>query len=485
MSEKENFDEKLANKFKEAFDDYEAAYNPADWTKLQSKLYKSPFTSVWRNRYATPIAVAAGVSLLFMSYFLLKEKTLIQQQENTLYIENKTVESSNGQAEKINKATEAETQKIAKTPTDRQSQQNDNEKNAVNSPNTLIITKNDGKQTEKQVKQQVEKQNIILDETQIQIAKNQASKNTTKLDKANLIGQNEQKAVANTTESSKLIIPVLPISAIQIDSLYLPYEKAKPNGNIDLALKSVIKQKNKKEFPLPITFGLALNSLLYKNAISQQHAIEAGLNVSMPFANRLRLTTGVLLAHQEMQYKKDSRTTKEILFVADTDSQMPVGIGSVPRKNIISTSEEMNNDLLIVNVPINLQYDFWQNSKTRLFASLGISNYVYLGEKSHYISKVIVVRDRYDDDKTGQPPFLPPHISQNVVNSEVSSTRKYDALSKIDFLGGINASIGIEYQLSNRFSVQAAPFIRLPIKSIGHDGLTFDTFGMSVVVNYR
>lgn len=71
MIDKENFDERLANKFRKELDDYEVEYNPMDWEKLRPRLKPPVFTSIWRNHYSwKPLstAVAAVLSLLIVAY---------------------------------------------------------------------------------------------------------------------------------------------------------------------------------------------------------------------------------------------------------------------------------------------------------------------------------------------------------------------------------------------------------------------------------
>jgi len=455
MSEKENFDEKLANKFREAFDNYEADYQPADWTKLQANLHKSPFTSIWRNRYASHLAVAAGVAVLFVSYFIFKEKVEISTNTKVQYAKNKQVDSV-----KIEQKEQASKPKVvpnlAETKESKSEQKHEANKEVSVAIPTPVVVQTD----EKQAKKQLEKQGNIPNEAKIQIAKNQLLQSTDK----------------------KMMIIILPIAAIQADSFALAYEIPKTNSSIDLTLKGLTKNKAKKVRLLPLTFGLAANPLVYQNNIDRNLSIETGLNVSIPLANRLKLTTGLLIAPQNMQYRKEKSLSREFVFATDTSKSL-VGVSSLPRENVLISSKEMSNNLLIINIPINLQYDFWYGQKFRLFASVGVTNYTYLNEK--YVSNNI---DSHLNGG-GRPNFPPTMVGNfpppNMSNYNVVSESKHSSFSQVDLLSSLSLSAGIAYQMSSHFSIQASPFIRLPMGGIGREKLTFNTFGLALVVNYH
>jgi hypothetical protein len=470
MSEKD-FDRKLASKFREAFSDYEVAYRQADWEKLSAKLHKSPFIKIWHNPYIVSLAVAAGVALLFVSYFLIKENTRKIDAIENQYTENKAIDSTIEQQKEIEEIAEKEvitSQKNTLTPQkeivkieipkDVEEVQNQtNSKTQTDNTSQVLVAKTSTKEIKKQVVE------IFV-----------------------VIPENKKETITE----QKFIVPLFSIATLQMDSTLFVYEASKPVGDIDLTLRKSSKKTEKKKVFIPIIFGLAFNPLTYKNSMDKFLTVETGLQMSIPIANHLKLTTGVLIANQKMQYKKENRISKEFLFMADS-TKSPVGIFNTPRASVIAISNEMSNNLLIINVPINLQYSFGYSQKAHFFASVGVSNYAYLTEKYRFTGKINAIYYNDNDGRgIGQPNFpsatgTMPRFTPNPVDYELVSENKYESFSQIDFLGGLNLSTGIEYLVGNHFSLQIAPFVRLPLKEIGREKLNFDTFGLALALNYK
>lgn len=470
MSEKD-FDKKLANKFREAFNDYEVAYSQSDWEKLSPKLHKSPFVKIWHNPYMASLAVAAGVALLFISYFLVKENTRKIDTIENQYTENKSIDSTK------------ELQKEREQITD---------KEVIKSQKNSVIPQKEIAKIEIQ-KEGEEIQNQIITKPKIKIDNTSPTllngKTVQEIKEATIeIAVASPKNEEGNAQEQKIIVPLLSIVALQIDSTLFAYEAPKPIGNIDLALRNSEKKIEKKKTFIPVTFGLAFNPLIYKNSMDKFSTVETGLQMSIPIANRLKLTTGILIANQKMQYKKENRISKEFLFMADS-AKSPVGIFNTPRTNIVAVSNEMRSNLLIINIPINLQYSFGYSQKAHFFASVGVSNYAYIMEKYRFTDKINKIYDN-DNHGAGQPNFpattgTPPRFPPNSVDYELVSEYKYESFSQIDFLGGLNLSAGVEYLVGNHFSLQIAPFVRLPLKGIGREKLNFDTFGLALALNYK
>lgn len=468
MSEKD-FDKKLANKFREAFNDYEVVYSQADWERLSPKLHKSPFVKIWHNPYMASLAVAAGVALLFISYFLVQENTKKIDAIESQHAKNKSIDSTPKQQQAI----EEKTNKEFITP-----------KKSTSKPQKEVARTQTPKES-RGFENQITKNTKISNTSQTLLNR----KTVQEIKEATIeIAAESPKNEVKTVQEGKFIVPVFSIATLQMDSALFAYEAPQPTGNIDLTLIAPTKKTEKKKTLVPITFGLAFNPLVHRNSKDKSITVETGLQLSIPIASRLRLTTGVLIASQKMQYKKENRISKEFLFMADTNAS-PTGIFSMPRTNIVDVSSEMRNNLLIINIPVNLQYSFGYSQKAHFFASVGVSNYAYMTEKYRFTDKINKIY--YNDNRgMGQPNFpsatgTPPRLSPNSVDYEFVAEYNYDAFSQIDFLAGLNLSAGIEYLIGSNFSLQLAPFVRLPLKGIGRERLDFDTFGLALALNYK
>ncbi len=486
MSEINDFDEKLANRFREELGEYEATYKEADWEKLRPKLQKSPFTGIWRAPYWKPMAVAAGLALLLVSFWYFSENKNTENQ--TIVKDTPAQNSENNKAQQDNNAVPSEiTQKTDSANNEIQNQENEalaqktvdnqateNKPIAENiiSKNQEITTQN-GKSNEKTILN-VQKQVNIDKITPTNVANHKG-------DTEKVVINEKEKAMIADAETQKQVFLVIPIAT---DSLILAYEVPKPQGSINLTIKPLARGKQNK-FKPDFSIGLAMNPLIYNNEIENHFTIESGVQLGLALSSRVQLTTGLLLAGQKMIYSQDKDISKQYV-VADVNKSSPANIGNFSaQENIITSAKEMSSNLLIVNMPINLQYYFWHGEKIRLFASVGVSNYVYLEEKYKSINNVNT--STIVANNMGVSTSAPPSTSSVRSNSstEVFSEQSHQPFARFDLLGGINLSSGIDYQFSRRWSLQVSPFVRLPLRRVGHEQIAFNTFGLAVVVSRK
>lgn len=113
----------------------------------------------------------------------------------------------------------------------------------------------------------------------------------------------------------------------------------------------------------------------------------------------------------------------------------------------------------MLDFPINFRYDFTQNSKSRLFGGLGITTYQMKEETYDY---------DYEDNSN-------PNIKWHQWNKK---TGKYH------FSSNLNISLGFEKQISRGLTMQVEPFAKAPLKSIGFGKVPLISYGMMFSANY-
>jgi hypothetical protein len=484
MSEIDDFDKKLADKFREKLGEYEATYNAADWKKLQPKLHKSPFTSIWRAPYWKPLAVAAGLALLLACFWQFST----QENDAQAVVQNTpTQKEIDSKIKKNDKVASSEIVPII-----------DSTKIKIqNAENEIVVEKNIENTVEKNkaiaenqisVNQKITKSNQSSHEKTILNAQTQSPKvelppinlDNQKRNPQKNVNSQQENIVFTNIESQKQLFVVLPIAS---DSLVLAYEIPKPKGTIDLTVQNLSKETQKRGVPA-ISVGLAMNPLLYNNEIENHFAIESGLQLGLALSHRVQLTAGFLLASQKMTYTRDKKVNKEFIIAADT-SKTTIGITNTPQENTVTSSKEMRNNLLIINMPINLQYYFWHGEKVRLFAAIGVSNYAYLVEKYEFTNRVsnVAAIDQNNMSFVASRPSLPPNRTNTTY--DITFEQSYPSFSQLDLFSAVNLSSGIDYQVSSRWSLQVSPFVRLPLRKVGHEQIAFNTFGVAVVMSYK
>jgi len=110
----------------------------------------------------------------------------------------------------------------------------------------------------------------------------------------------------------------------------------------------------------------------------------------------------------------------------------------------------------ILEIPLNLRYDISQSDRSRWFAGGGMSSYYMQNEKYKYNYDKYVHEPKYGwEGKTGWY-----------------------------WLSHINASAGYEYRFSQKLSLLAEPYVRVPIKKVGYGKVNLFTTGVWISVRY-
>ena len=111
----------------------------------------------------------------------------------------------------------------------------------------------------------------------------------------------------------------------------------------------------------------------------------------------------------------------------------------------------------VLDIPLNLRYDFISNDQRKIFISAGLSSYFMLTEEYQYI---------YADE---------PQYNRDY---SVSNQNRH-------FLGILNISAGYEHPLSTHWSLQLEPMIKLPLAEVGVGNLPLVSAGAFVSLKYH
>jgi hypothetical protein len=157
-----------------------------------------------------------------------------------------------------------------------------------------------------------------------------------------------------------------------------------------------------------------------------------GLQVGYRFSNRWSVNTGVLYTKKFYQAKGK-----------DFDYKAPWPI------------EKAEGYCSMWEIPVNVRYDVSFNTKRRWFVSTGLST--YLMNKEYY--------DIYYSWPTPYP---------------------MDIDSNSNYLFSIwNLSVGLERSLGKHFSIQAEPYLKVPLQGLGTGSIRMDSYGMFFTLKYK
>jgi opacity protein-like surface antigen len=112
----------------------------------------------------------------------------------------------------------------------------------------------------------------------------------------------------------------------------------------------------------------------------------------------------------------------------------------------------VKGSLRMLEIPLNLRYDFSVTGSTLFFASAGVSSYLLSSENGNCYVQWL--------------------------NGVVPKGFKYPASGDYLF-SSMNLSLGVETGLSNSLSMLIAPYLKMPLRTIGHGQLQMNSVGIS------
>lgn len=217
-------------------------------------------------------------------------------------------------------------------------------------------------------------------------------------------------------------------------------EKDIPMPAADVAKKPEEKQNTSK--PSKWAFGL-LTGPDFSN-VKFTHSYNTGFNlgfqVSYNISDRFSVNSGII--YNKKFYKANGEDYHPPKHTPQSylDMQMIQGNCSM------------------FEIPLNLRYDFALLKQNRFFVSSGLSSYLMNNE---YYEYTYLRNGNLYDGKWG-----------------TDSSSQY-------FLSALNLSAGFEYNLSKRFSMQAEPYLKVPLRGLGYGSMRISSYGVYLTLRYR
>jgi len=109
----------------------------------------------------------------------------------------------------------------------------------------------------------------------------------------------------------------------------------------------------------------------------------------------------------------------------------------------------------VIDIPINVNYKVFGNSRNSVSVSTGLSSYLMLKEKYSYT---------YAGDYKGPQDF------------EVKGQNQH-------YLGIANVGVEFQHKINNNLSISAKPFMKIPLTDIGYGNSKLSSTGVAVSVN--
>lgn len=155
----------------------------------------------------------------------------------------------------------------------------------------------------------------------------------------------------------------------------------------------------------------------------QSPLLSVGVTFEYRLTNRLRLSTGLLRAPKQYTARRG-------------DYDWGAYHNLVYQHNF----EYVDGNCTVLDVPLNLRYDLLARPQYRVFGSAGLSSYFMQREEYSY--------DWVDQNGPG-------------------AWKKYVTNESHNLLGIMNLSFGYERSLGTRWSLQAEPYLKVPLNGVG------------------
>jgi opacity protein-like surface antigen len=122
------------------------------------------------------------------------------------------------------------------------------------------------------------------------------------------------------------------------------------------------------------------------------------------------------------------------------------------------TADRMAGDCRVLDIPLNIYYQFPSHSRFSFYSGLGVSSYIMQEEDYTYIF----------DTPSGSRVFSSYYEGKNN-----------------EWFKVLNVSLGVQYQLAPRWQVQVEPFLKAPLAGVGEWEVTLSSIGMFMGLKYK
>lgn len=464
-------DKDLDRLSREAAEQFDVEQNTSGWDKLEQKLNKQlPQKSREERRrflfFIWIFALLSGAGLLWMltsnessSFITLKEgssEISPTKPASTTVPDKNTVDAATGQEDRgkaRKKSLPAEPGvKVMESPEAATTANEGQEKSSVK-PNEKIALPGSNASSKKVLTRTNKRSSNQLSNT---TGKNRMGEKTSKSgpmapaivsNSPDQPSANKLKTEKNTVDESlapAINGPVTPPLTQNTDDIHpVKTETQGPGADSAIRIKKTASAASKNGFTKGFEFGVlgAVDMSNVKFTHSDNPGFGVGIQLGYRLSQKWSVITGVI-------YTKKNYTSPGEEFNPPKGTWLD---------NV--TLDEVEGSCYMFDIPVNVRYDLNANGKSRYFLSTGLSTYLMKKEQYHY----------YYAYPNGSPGY------------------RYRDLSSSDhhWFSILNVSAGFEKKLNKRFSIQAEPYLKIPLTGIGYGNLSLNSYGLYFLVKYQ
>lgn len=239
------------------------------------------------------------------------------------------------------------------------------------------------------------------------------------------------------SKSDYLIIASIPI-AFHAPAYNLPSSLQQVHVGNDFSTIIQTSQKNEDKTFSRFGIGLSISPDLSSNQIMSYNRFgtDIGVFIEYRISKKISLESGVVTAKKKYVVSGDSYAPPSGFWGRATGGEVP---------------SEIEASCNVLDIPINLRYRLFENEKSSISFSAGVSSYIMMTEDYQYT------------------------LASGYWDWGIEGQNKH-------FFGVGNLQAYYERKLGRHFSIEAAPFLKLPLMGFGHGNIKFHSIGTYITI---
>lgn len=198
----------------------------------------------------------------------------------------------------------------------------------------------------------------------------------------------------------------------------------------------------------------------YAEGSESQLNFGAGFTSDIRLSKNLKLSTGLSIAANSLSY--DQNVLPESA-ASSFNSHQPLNSAD---SKIYSTITSYNAELLSVDIPVNIKYQFIPESD-KFYISAGLSSGTYLAETYAY-------QYRNFNSATG-----------NYTTTQEEDQKNRKQLNDFDLARTLNLSMGLSTRFGKTQTISIEPFLKYPLGGLGSENIKFGSTGINLKIHFK
>jgi len=209
-----------------------------------------------------------------------------------------------------------------------------------------------------------------------------------------------------------------------------------------------------------VTFGIyAATYINYAKGSDKQFNTGAGFTSDIKLTDNLRISTGLSIAQNSLNYNDGMPTSPILLFTALSHNFQA---STNALSSVTPISRNLNANLVDLDIPVDLKYAF-NSKKSNTYIAAGLSSGTFVNETYNYTYNYNVPN------------------GSSLQQSQNETTRK--GFDNFYFAKMLNVAFGVGYPLGKN-NLIIEPFLKYPLNGLGDQHILFGSGGLNLKFNF-